>query len=105
MLKNTKNLGRLPTKTNKSNRKNLLPQQYLLTLNLKNKNKSTRKLTLTTIQIILFEIWPSRNTTTNTTTLNNKQNKHTIIKHSTSTLQETQTKRHTTSIQRSILQK
>ena len=81
------------------------PQQRLLTLNLENKNKSTRKLTLITIQIILFERWPSRNTTTNTTTHNNKQNKHTTTTHSTSTLQKTQTKRHMTSIQRSVLHK
>ena len=41
--------------------KTYTPQQYLLTLNVKNVNKDARKLTLTMIQIILFEIWQSRN--------------------------------------------
>ena len=48
-------------------------QQHLLTLNLKNKNKPTSKLTLTIIQIILFEIWQSRN--------NNKYDKNLIPQH------------------------
>ena len=42
-----------------------------MTLNLK--NKPARKLTLTIIQIILFEIWKSRN--------NNKYNKNLIPQH------------------------
>ena len=37
------------------------PQQHLLSLNVLNTYKYTRKLTLTIIQIILFEIWRSRN--------------------------------------------
>ena len=37
------------------------PQQHLLTLNVTNTNKRIRKLTLTRIQIILFEIGQSRN--------------------------------------------
>lgn len=36
-------------------------QQHLLTLNVKNSNKNTKKLTLTITQIILYEIWQSRN--------------------------------------------
>ena len=53
--------------------KTYTPQQHLLTLNLKDKNKPTRKLTLTIIQIIPFEIWQSRN--------NNKYNKNLIPQH------------------------
>ena len=41
--------------------KTYTPQQHLLTLNVKNTNKHIRKLTLTIIQIILFEIGQSRN--------------------------------------------
>ena len=41
--------------------KTYTPQQHLLTLNVKNTNKHIRKLTLTIIQTILFEIWQSRN--------------------------------------------
>ena len=41
--------------------KTYILQQHLLTLNVKNINKDTRNLTLTMIQIILFEIWQSRN--------------------------------------------
>ena len=57
--------------------KTYIPQQHLLILNIKNANKHIRKLTLTIIQLILLEIWQSRN--------NNKcdQNllpQHTLIK-------------------------
>ena len=41
--------------------KTYTPQQHLLSLNVLNTYKYTRKLTLTIIQIILFEIWRSRN--------------------------------------------
>ena len=41
--------------------KTYTPQQHLITLNVINANKHIRKLTLTIIQIILFEIWQSRN--------------------------------------------
>ena len=41
--------------------KTYTPQQHLLTLNVKNTNKHIRKLTLTIIQTILFEIGQSRN--------------------------------------------
>ena len=41
--------------------KTYTPQQHLITLNVINTNKHIRKLTLTIIQIILFEIWQSRN--------------------------------------------
>ena len=37
------------------------PQKYLFTLNVPNTNKYTTKLTITIIQIILFEIQQSRN--------------------------------------------
>ena len=37
------------------------PQQYLFTLNVPNTNKYITKVTITIIQIILFEIWKSRN--------------------------------------------
>ena len=36
-------------------------QQHLLTLNVKNENKETKKLTLTITQIMLYEIWETRN--------------------------------------------
>ena len=42
-------------------RKTYSPQRHLITLNVTNTNKLIRKLTLTIIQIILFEIWQSRN--------------------------------------------
>ena len=106
MLKNTKNLDTPPTNTNKTNRKNLYLATTLTLLNLK--NKSTRKLTITIIQIILFEIWQSRNNNKYDKNLpqnNNKQNKRTTTTHFTSTIQKTWTKQHITSIQRSILRK
>ena len=46
---------------------NCTPQQYTFTLNTSNTNKFTTNLTVIVIQIILFEIWQSRN--------NNKYNK------------------------------
>ena len=60
-------------------------------------NKYTRKLTVTIIQIILFEIWQSRNNNKYDEKIlpqhkNNKQNKCTIKNHHISTLQKTQTK-------------
>ena len=51
----------LPNNTQKTNRTTLYPEQYLFTLNVPNTNKYTTKLTITIIQIILFEIWQSRN--------------------------------------------
>ena len=41
--------------------KNYTPQQHILTLNTLNTNKNTTKLTITIIQIIIYEIWRSRN--------------------------------------------
>ena len=41
--------------------KNYNPQEHLLTLSVSNVNKHTIKLTLTIIQIIIHEIWESRN--------------------------------------------
>ena len=41
--------------------KTYTPTQHLLTLNVENVNKETKKLTLTIIQIILYEIWETRN--------------------------------------------
>ena len=63
MLKNTKNLGTLPTNANKTNTAGKIyeqyslnkTQQYSLKLKLKNRNKPTRKLTLTVIHIIYFK--------------------------------------------------
>ena len=37
------------------------PQQHLFNINIPNTNKNKAKLTITIIQIILFEIWQSRN--------------------------------------------
>ena len=45
--------------------KTYTPQQHLLSLNVLNTYKYTRKLTLTIIQIILLEIWRSRNNNKN----------------------------------------
>ena len=42
-------------------RKHFNPQQYLLTLSVHNQNKHITKLMLTIIQIILYEIWITRN--------------------------------------------
>ena len=61
--------------------KTYTPTQHLLTLNVKNVNKETKKLTLTIIQIILYEIWQTRNNlkydniTLTTKTITNKINK------------------------------
>ena len=41
--------------------KNYNPQEHLLTLSVSNVNNHTIKLTLTIIQIIIHEIWESRN--------------------------------------------
>ena len=57
--------------------KTYTPQQHVLTLNVKNTNKDTRKLTLTIIQIILFEIRQSRN--------NNKYDKNLLPQHTITT--------------------
>ena len=73
MHKNRKTIDTLPTNTNKTNRKTYTLQQQLLLLKYKNKNKPTRKLTLITIQIILFEIPQSRN--------NNKYDKNLTLQH------------------------
>ena len=62
-----------PTNTNQTNRKTYTPQQQLLLLKLKNKNKATRKITLIIMQIIRFEILQSRN--------NKKYDKNLILKH------------------------
>ena len=40
---------------------NCTPQQHLFTINTSNTNKNTTKLRTTIIQIIIFEIWQSRN--------------------------------------------
>ena len=53
--------------------KNHNTEQHLLTLSVNKLNKHTTKLTLTTIQIIIHEIWESRN--------NNKYDKTLIPKH------------------------
>ena len=37
------------------------PQQHILTLNTSNTNKNTTKLRISIIQIIIYEIWQSRN--------------------------------------------
>ena len=37
------------------------PQEHLLMFNVKNSPKHTTKLTLTIIEVILYEIWESRN--------------------------------------------
>ena len=41
--------------------KNYTPQQHILTLNTLTTNKNTTKLIITIIQIIIYEIWQSRN--------------------------------------------
>ena len=64
MHKNKKNLDALSNNTYRTEEligKSYTPQQHLLTLNFSNTSKYTRKLTLAIIQIILFEIWQSRN--------------------------------------------
>ena len=64
MHKNKKNLDALSNNNYRTEEligKSYTPQRHLLTLNFSNTNKYTRKLTLATIQIILFEIWQSRN--------------------------------------------
>ena len=40
---------------------NYTPRQHILTLNTSNTNKNTAKLRITIIQIIIYEIWQSRN--------------------------------------------
>ena len=97
----------LPNNTQKTNRTTLYPEQYLFTLNVPNTNKYTTKLTITIIQIILFEIWQSRN--------NNKYDKkllsqQTIINKINAQLKtiisihyKKQTTRHTRYIPRPIL--
>ena len=56
--------------------------QHLLTLNVNKVNKETKKLTLTIIQIILYEIWETRNNlkyeniTLTAKTIISKINKH-----------------------------
>ena len=58
------------------------PQQHLLTLNVKNVNKETKKLTLKIIQTMVYEIWETRNNlkydniTLTTKTIISKINKH-----------------------------
>ena len=49
-----------PTLTKLTNTQNK-PEQHILTLSSANQNKSTTKLLLTIIQIILYEIWTTRN--------------------------------------------
>ena len=49
-----------PTLTNLTKKQNE-PKQDILTLSIANQNKSTTKLLLTIIQIILYEIWTTRN--------------------------------------------
>ena len=41
--------------------KNYTPQQHILTRNTLNTNKNNTKLTITIMQIIIYEIWQSRN--------------------------------------------
>ena len=91
--------------------KTFTSQQNLLTLNVTNTNKHIRKLTLTIIQIILFEIWQPRN--------NNKYNQnllpqHTLISKKNAHLQtivqvhykeNNKTRKHTRPIKRTILHK
>ena len=49
--------------------RNYNPEQYLLTLSVDKLNKNTTKLTLTIIQIIIFEIWTTRNNNKHDTTI------------------------------------
>ena len=84
MSKDTTNLDTLPTNTHQTNRENLCTptQQLLLTLNVENVNKETKKLTLTIIQTMLYEIWETRinleyeNITLTAKTIISKINKH-----------------------------
>ena len=59
----------LTTLTEKTN----TPKEHLLMLNVRNPTKHTTKLTLTIIQIILYEIWESRK--------NNKYDKKLLLLH------------------------
>ena len=89
--------------------KTYTPQQHLLSLNVLNTYKYTRKLTLTIIQIILFEIWRSRNNIKNDKKL---LPQHTLISKIRKELQtiaqahyKNTIKWHTIPIQRPILHK
>ena len=54
-------MDKLPTNINKLTNKQNKPEQHILTLSIENQNKFTTKLILTIIQIILYEIWTTRN--------------------------------------------
>ena len=53
--------NRADTLKSDSKGQNYTLQQHPLILNIPNKNKNAAKLTITIIQVILFEIWQSRN--------------------------------------------
>ena len=54
-------MGKLPTYFNKTDNNHIKLEQHILTLSTANQNKTTTKLLLTIIQIILYEIWTTRN--------------------------------------------
>ena len=69
----------------KLTRKTNTPQEHLLKQSAQNSNKHVTKLTLTIIQVILYEIWETRN--------NNKYDKKLLLQQTIITKINTQLKR------------